>query len=292
MINTAILISKTGSFEPVSDVFEKHCTVPFKRDFSKTLYGMNADYYLLERLMDREALVSIRKILAESGADLIQTAGLINPKEKSIFVFDMDSTLIKEEVIDELARANGVYENVAYVTREAMEGKLDFDSALRKRCSYLTGLEESVFQKTYERLNLQDGAESLLKELKKKNCILGVYSGGFSPILERFASEFHFDYWSANELEIKDGQITGNVLGEIVNKNRKRDLLLKHRQERSVNPIQSVATGDGSNDVLMLNAAGVGIGFHAKEGLKSGIENWIDFHPLTALLFLFDPHIE
>jgi phosphoserine phosphatase len=200
----------------------------------------------------------------------------------------MDSTLIKEEVIDELAREKGVYEQVAAVTKEAMEGNLDFDSALRKRCSHLVGMEENIFDYIFDRLTPNDGVEAVLPLIQKDKGMIAIFSGGFVPIIEKFAKKFSVTLFSANQLEMENGFTTGKVLGTIVNKNRKRDLLIQHREENKISISQTVAVGDGSNDSLMLNEAGIGIGFHAKSGLKKEILNWVDHHSMLSLLFLFD----
>ncbi|EMM70588.1 phosphoserine phosphatase SerB [Leptospira weilii str. 2006001855] len=199
----------------------------------------------------------------------------------------MDSTLIQQEVIDELAKLAGVYEEVASVTKEAMEGDLDFHEALKKRCVYLKGLSSSIFTELYPKLKLNVGVENLLKGLKEKSTKTAVFSGGFTDILEMFQKQYGIDEIRANVLEVQDGQLSGNVIGDIVDKNKKFEYLKMIRDLEGISHSQVVAVGDGANDALMLNEAGIGIGFHAKEGLKRLIANWVDFAPLDVLLFLF-----
>ncbi|EMJ96147.1 phosphoserine phosphatase SerB [Leptospira alstonii] len=241
----------------------------------------------ISRKLDRLELIQIREIFAKKNADLLQVEKLLDPKKKSFFAFDMDSTLIRQEVIDELAGLAGVYEEVASVTKEAMEGNLDFQEALKKRCTHLKGLSASIFTELYQKLELNQGVEKLLRGLKERNSQTAVFSGGFTDILEIFQREYGIDEVHANVLERDNGQLSGNVVGDIVDKNKKLEYLKKIRDREGVHPSQVVAVGDGANDSLMLNEAGIGIGFHAKEGLKKLIVNWVDFAPMDVLLFLF-----
>ncbi|MBM2887763.1 phosphoserine phosphatase SerB [Leptospira interrogans] len=241
----------------------------------------------IPRILERSELLQLRETFAKKNTDLIQVNRLLDPKKKSFFSFDMDSTLIRQEVIDELARLAGVYEEVVSVTKEAMEGNLDFHEALKKRCIYLKGLSSSIFTELYPKLELNTGVERLLKILKENNTRTAVFSGGFTDILEMFQKQYGIDEVYANILEKKDGELSGNVLGEIVDKNKKLEYLKTIRDREKIHPSQVVAIGDGANDSLMLNEAGIGIGFHAKEGLKKQIVNWIDFAPMDVLLFLF-----
>ncbi|EMY77618.1 phosphoserine phosphatase SerB [Leptospira weilii serovar Ranarum str. ICFT] len=241
----------------------------------------------ISKKLDRLELIQIREIFAKKNADLLQVEKLLDPNKKSFFAFDMDSTLIRQEVIDELAGLAGVYEEVASVTKEAMEGNLDFQEALKKRCAHLKGLSTSIFTELYPKLELNQGVEKLLRGLKERNSKTAVFSGGFTDILEIFQKEYGIDEIHANLLERDNGQLSGNVVGDIVDKNKKLEYLKKIRDREGVHPSQVVAVGDGANDSLMLNEAGIGIGFHAKEGLKKLIVNWVDFAPMDVLLFLF-----
>lgn len=241
----------------------------------------------ISRNLDLQELIELRAMFAKRNSDLLQIDYLLDPKKKSFFVFDMDSTLIQQEVIDELARLTGVYEEVASVTKEAMEGNLDFHEALKKRCVHLKGLSSSIFTELYPKLKLNAGVESLLRSLKEKNSKTAVFSGGFIDILEMFQKQYGIDEIHANVLERQNGQFSGNVVGDIVDKNKKFEYLKMIRDREGISRSQVVAVGDGANDALMLNEAGIGIGFHAKEGLKKLIINWVDFAPLDVLLFLF-----
>ncbi|TGL77372.1 phosphoserine phosphatase SerB [Leptospira yasudae] len=239
------------------------------------------------RKLEASELIALRALFAKKNSDLLQIDSLLNPKEKSFFAFDMDSTLIRQEVIDELARLAGVYEEVASVTKEAMEGNLDFHEALQKRCAHLKGLSSSIFSDLYNRLEPNVGVETLLRGLKEKKSRTAVFSGGFTDILELFQKDFGIDEIYANVLTREDGHLTGTVTGDIVDKNKKLEYLKTIRDREGIAHKQVVAVGDGANDALMLNEAGIGIGFHAKDGLKKLIVNWVDFAPMDVLLLLF-----
>ncbi|EPG75287.1 phosphoserine phosphatase SerB [Leptospira fainei serovar Hurstbridge str. BUT 6] len=240
----------------------------------------------LEQRVVREDLSSLRKALFSSKVDVLQIESRI--KRKSLFCFDMDSTLIQQEVVDELARFAGVYDEVASVTREAMEGKLNFQESLRKRCAHLRGLAADSLLKLYPRLTLNFGVRELLPELKLRGAKLAVFSGGFIDILAAFQKDYEIDEVRANVLEKIDEKLTGSVLGGIVDKDVKRGSLIELREKFGISKRDVVAVGDGANDQLMLSEAGIGIGFHAKDGLKSEIENWVDFAPMDILLYLFE----
>ncbi|MEM7183892.1 MAG: phosphoserine phosphatase SerB [Spirochaetota bacterium] len=250
--------------------------------------GISASYYEVQQKIGREVVLTTRRnIQQQFHGELLSIGQLLDPKKPVLFAFDMDSTVIRQEVIDELARHHGVYDAVAQVTEEAMQGNLDFTEALDKRCSLLKGLTSEGFSIVYKKLTFQPGIIDLFAYLHEKGSKIAIYSGGFVPILEKVAQQYPITHYAANHLEIQDGVLTGKVLGEIVDKEKKRELLLKHRELHGVAREQSVAIGDGSNDSLMLQEAGIGIGFHAKQGLKNKITNWIDTMPHSVFRFLF-----
>jgi phosphoserine phosphatase len=259
--------------------------------FSKQIKEMFCSYFEVKEDFNKTKFLEFRNKIQEYKMDTLFVEKLIDSYQKSLFCFDMDSTLIKEEVIDELARKKNVYEEVAKITKEAMEGGLDFDSALRKRVSLLNDLDSSVFDFIFQNLHTNEGVEDLLLELPKKNSEIAIFSGGFIPVIEKFSQVYGIKHFKANELEFKDGKTTGVILGEIINKTKKKDYLLKFQSSLGVLHHNTIAIGDGANDSEMLNASAIGIGFHAKTGLKKEIINWIDFNPMTCLLFLFDAKI-
>ncbi|MCB1159494.1 MAG: phosphoserine phosphatase SerB [Leptospiraceae bacterium] len=246
-----------------------------------------AHTFLIDKLPTRTTCLEFREKLQKENSDILYLPALLEKNKPSLFAFDMDSTLIEEEVIDELAREKGVFEEVARVTEEAMQGKLDFQTALRKRCSLLQGLEVQVFNKIYERLHPREGLKKLFSFFKQEKIHTAVFSGGFVPILEKFSLEYGIDFFAANTLEVMNGKLSGSVIGDIVDREKKRELFLQRRDFYKLEPGQTVACGDGSNDLLMLNEAGLGIGIHAKQGLKEKIHNWIDYFSIDVLKFVF-----
>lgn len=237
-------------------------------------------------------LIRLRNIFSEFKVDILFLNSFLDSKKESLFVFDMDSTLIQGEVIDELARRNGKYQEVSNVTRQTMEGDLSFDDSLRLRVAYLKGLPDSVFSDIYNNINLNWGVEKFLIDVKSNNLSkIAVLSGGFSPILEKFSHDFNLDYFEGNHLEIKDSLLTGKILGSIVNKERKKNALIELSQKYSIPISQTISVGDGANDTEMILHAGIGIGFHAKQGLKNNILNWIDYNSMECLMLLFGPSL-
>lgn len=239
--------------------------------------------------IERNKLIEWRRELSQYSTDIIQINSFLQNDQPALFAFDMDSTVIQQEVIDELARVHGVYDEIARVTKEAMEGSLDFAQALRKRCALLKGLPISAFDTVYSSLTLNDGVKELLHDLKKKNVLTCIFSGGFTHILNRFQQEYEITETRANQLEIENGVLTGNVIGDIVGKEQKQNHLIAIRDKHGIQTTQTVAAGDGANDLLMLQEAGHGFGFHAKAGLKNKITNWLDFAPMYMVTALFDP---
>jgi len=198
---------------------------------------------------------------------------------------------MKEEVIDELARKHGVFDEVSQVTKQAMEGGMAFDEALRLRVKHLKGLSRQSFEEVYKLLHLNPGMDVVLRELPFHNSIISILSGGFTPVIEMFASKYSINFYKANDLEEANGCFTGEILGEIINKEKKAFYLNQIKNEKKLSQNQVVAVGDGANDGLMLNSADIGIGFHAKQALKDQVSNWIDFCEMSVLLFLFRPSI-
>ena len=230
-----------------------------------------------------------RALLAAAGAGsfdcALQRETLLR-RSKRLVVMDMDSTLIRIEVIDELARAHGVGEQVAEITRRAMHGELDFDQSLRERVALLRGLDAAVLYQLAANLPLTEGAEVLLRVLKRLGYRTAVISGGFSHAAEALQARLGIDHAWANTLEIEGGKLTGRVLGPIVNAQRKADLLEQLAREEGVPLDQVIAIGDGANDLLMLQKAGHGIAFHAKPKLREAAHTAISAMGLDAILYL------
>ena len=183
---------------------------------------------------------------------------------KGLLVMDVDSTLIMEEGIDLLGEEAGVGAQVAAITERAMRGELDFEAALRERVGLLKGLPEDIFTQIAEKIHFTPGAEELVDELHKRGYKVGLVSGGFHETVDRLAEQLGIDYVKANRLEIQQGFLTGQVLGEIVTKDTKLAMLKAWAAENMLELNQTIAMGDGANDLPMIQAAGIGIAFMAK----------------------------
>ena len=207
---------------------------------------------------------------------------------KGLCVMDVDGTLILEEVIDLLGREVGCEEEIAQLTSQAMRGELNFETSLRERVALLKGLPDSVFEKVFNSIHLSPNAQEFVSILQKNGILVGLVSGGFTPIVERLAKSIGIAYFSANQLEVKDGLLTGKLVGHIISPEVKKETLEKWRKELQLPRERTVAIGDGANDLLMLKSAGLGIAFCAKEVLKKEIPNHVDKRDFLDVLPLID----
>ena len=207
---------------------------------------------------------------------------------KGLCVMDVDGTLILEEVIDLLGREAGREAEIAQITSQAMRGEIDFESSLRKRVSFLEGLPDSVFDNVFNSIHLSLNVQEFISILQKNGILVGLVSGGFTPIVERLAKSLGIAYFSANQLEVKDGLLTGELVGQIISPEVKKDTLEQWRKELQLPRERTVAIGDGANDLLMLKSAGLGIAFCAKEILKKEIPNHVDKRDFLEVLPLID----
>ncbi len=207
-------------------------------------------------------------------------------RNRRLVVFDMDSTLIQTEVIDELASAAGVGEEVAAITEAAMNGELDFTASLERRVGLLKGLDERVLSEIAERLPITPGAERLVATLRSLDYRTAILSGGFTYFGRHLQQRLGIDYVFANELEIEDGKLTGRVDGPIVDGARKASLLRELAERENLRLEQTIAVGDGANDLPMLDAAGLGIAFHAKPKVRASAEQVISNLGLDGILYL------
>ena len=207
---------------------------------------------------------------------------------KGLCVMDVDGTLILEEVIDFLGREAGFEVDISQITSQAMRGELDFERSLRKRVSLLAGLPISVFDKVFNSIHLSQNVQEFISILEKHGVQVGLVSGGFTPIVERLAKSLGIAYFSANQLEVKDGLLTGKLVGQIISPEVKKETLEQWRKELKLSKDRTIAIGDGANDLLMLKSAGLGIAFCAKEVLKKEIPNHVDKRDFLEVLPLID----
>ena len=207
-------------------------------------------------------------------------------RNRRVVCFDMDSTLIEHEVIDELAKAAGVGEQVSAITERAMLGELDFKQSFEARVALLKGLNASVLADIASSLKLSEGAENLVKTLKALGYKTAILSGGFTYFGQYLQHKLGIDYVYANDLEIVDGQVTGRVVGQVVDGQRKAELLREIAVKEGVRLEQVIAVGDGANDLPMLSIAGLGIAFRAKPLVRQNARQAISTLGLDGILYL------
>ncbi|MEJ7635805.1 phosphoserine phosphatase SerB [Aeromicrobium sp.] len=222
----------------------------------------------------------------EQGVDVaVQENGILRHAQRLV-VMDVDSTLIQGEVIEMIAAHAGCEGEVAAVTESAMRGEVDFSESLISRVALLAGLEESVLDDVYDSLAYAPGARTMIRTLKRLGYRFALVSGGFTRIIERIAEELDIDYFAANELEVVDGRLTGRILGDIVDRAGKAEAL-RHFAEQARIPIKNtVAIGDGANDLDMLAAAGLGIAFNAKPLVRDQARTSVNVPYLDAIIYL------
>lgn len=216
-------------------------------------------------------------------------------RSRRLICFDMDSTLIHTECIDQLAERAGVGDEVKAITESAMRGEIDFTESFTRRVALLKGLDESVMEEIANNLPYNEGLERMMTVLKRVGYKTAILSGGFTYFGRYLQRKFGFDYVYANELEIEDGKLTGRYVGDVVDGRRKAELLRLLCQVEHINLSQAVAVGDGANDLPMLGLAGLGIAYHAKPKVKAGAKQSISSTGLDGILYflgLKDSHID
>ena len=226
------------------------------------------------------------EISEETGIDISFHVDDIYRHARRLVVFDMDSTLIRGEAINELANHAGTGQQVDKITEAAMNGEIDFRESFTRRVALLKGLDEKVLAKVAETLTLTEGAERVIHTLKKLGYKIGIISGGFDYFGESLQKKLNLDYVFANGLEIENGKVTGNVNGDIIDGLRKAEILKTIATVENISLQQTIAIGDGANDLPMLSIAGLGIAFHAKPIVKKNAQKSISSVGLDGLLYL------
>ena len=233
---------------------------------------------------------ALRRYLGQAAAShrldiAVQPEG-IGRRAKRLVVLDVDSTLIQDEVIELLAAEAGCEEQVHALTERAMLGELDFEEALRARVALLQGLDEAALERARTAMRLAPGARTFVRTLKRLGYTVGIVSGGFTHFTDWLATELVLDHAVANELEIVDGLLTGRVLGPVVDRRRKAELLASFARAEGIPLSQAVAVGDGANDLDMLTTAGLGIAFNAKPVVQEAADTTVNVPYLDAVLFV------
>lgn len=235
---------------------------------------------------ESEMRESLLELAGKMDVDLAIQSDDVFRRNRRVVVFDMDSTLIDAEVIDELAVEAGVGQQVAAITESAMRGEIDFSESFANRLALLKGLDAAALDRVASRLRLNDGVERLMQMLKKLGYKTAIVSGGFTYFADRLREQLGFDYVYANHLEVVDGEVTGRVVGDIVNGEKKAQLLREIAEREGVALQQVIAVGDGANDLPMLSLAGLGVAFKAKPLVRATARQSISNNGLDGVLYL------
>ncbi len=230
------------------------------------------------------AVAAVRGRLSAAAIDIVALPSA--DRRKALLVADLESTIIRNECLEELGDAIGRRPEMAAITRRAMNGEIDFAGALRERVGMLAGLPAATLDQVQERLELMPGARTLVATMRAHGARAALVSGGFRVFAERIGAALGFDHWQANELLIQDDKLSGAVAEPILDRETKKAILLRLAAEQGLGPEQSLAVGDGANDLPMILEAGLGVAYHAKPSVAAAAPVRIDHGDLTALLYL------
>lgn len=305
-------IAKVGDLPQSAEHTEKfilNCVSPekikasFIRDIARCLADLNINIQRIDnvrphgfnaleitalvptKLDDKNLKENLLRVSNDHQVDVAFLKDNVFRRSKRLIVFDMDSTLIQTEVIDEMADVMGVGENVRAITERAMNGEMDFDESLRQRVSQLKGLKEEQMREILNRLPFTPGVEEFVSTVKNLGYKVALISGGFSFFANALKEKLDLDYAFANDLKMIDGELTGEVEGTIINAQQKALLVKVISQQEKISLEQVVAIGDGANDLPMLATAGLGIAFHAKDIVKEKAQNHMSHGPMTSILY-------
>lgn len=234
--------------------------------------------------LNKKQLDEIKEHFASDKIDIFCTDA--DYRKKKLLLADMDSTIVTTETLDEMAEHAGLKHKISAITDRAMRGELDFESALKERVNLLKDLSAEKLQQTLNNTVMSKGAETFVRTMRKHGATCVLVSGGFTFFTGAIAQQAHFHYHHGNVLEVKNGKLTGTVEEPILDKNSKLDALNSYIEELRLIPSQTMSIGDGANDLPMLKAAGLGIGYHPKPLIQEEIENIIEFGDLTAALYM------
>jgi phosphoserine phosphatase len=253
-------------------------------------YPLTAIEFEVSLSLDEGDLKIIQRELAEiaqaNGIDIAVEQSGLTRRAKRIVLLDMDSTLIQEEVIDLIAEKFGVGAKVVAITDRAMRGEIDFSTSLRERVALLAGADISILNEVKNEITLTPGARTLIRTLHRLGHKVGVVSGGFLDVIEPLLNELNIDYYRANKLEAKDGKLTGVITGAIIDREAKANALRDFADKEGVGLAQTIAIGDGANDLGMLEIAGLGIAFNAKPAVRAAADSSINSPYLDSVLYL------
>lgn len=260
----------------------------FQQENNLSLYGFCQNLGYTIAFFEGKLNESLQSSAKQINCDYSELNIIPSLEQKGLLVMDMDSTAIKIECIDEIAKLAGTGEEVSAITASAMRGELDFEQSLRKRVSTLKDAPETILQKVRENLPLMDGFEQLVTILKERGWHLAIASGGFDYFADYLKNKYGLDAAVSNQLEIIDGKLTGNVQGKVVDAQFKAEILQALAEQFSIPRSQWVAVGDGANDLPMLKTASLGVALHAKPKVQEQAKTTVNFGDLSALVLLLN----
>jgi phosphoserine phosphatase len=291
--HTIVVAATALNFESVSEILSELAIQKSGARIVKNAYHLAFDKMVLniecniDSKLTSPAQISMKlKELSELFFIDIFVKPSVSLKQKGLVVFDMDSTLIEMECIDEIAKLAGVGEAVAEVTERAMQGEIAFTESLHHRVACLEGVNIDALMSIRKRLPFMPGFVSLMNELKRNEWKIAIASGGFTYFADYIKALFDLDYATSNTLEVKDNKLTGKVLGKVIDAQAKADTLLSLAKENNISVTNTIAVGDGANDLVMMSVAGTGIAFRAKHKVQAKAANSIRFSGLEAVLYL------